>query len=354
MRFMPKKVDSQFLVRIIRNEVSAEEREYFEQWLAESDSNKEEYAGTLLMWEQMGKANLPRVPDPEIQWERIVSKLDEKSKRKFFSSPIHVYREKVHNENIEIWITRIAAIILLAVIAVILNNNMSRNEKPAPVVITETNNHPAKIVKYELVAGKGERITLPLSDGSVIYLNSDTRVVYPKQFEADSREIEITGEAYFIVARDKSRPFSVKTGQITTLVTGTEFNVTNRNNKVEVVVASGKIKVMSKNSGKVVEVLKGQKIFASAGKLRNAYSADLAYELAWRDNKLAFSNTPLSEIMDEIERNYNVNVVFKNDSLRSRTLTGVLEGKSLDQVLSIINLTLDINTRQQGLTVIVE
>jgi ferric-dicitrate binding protein FerR (iron transport regulator) len=353
MKLMPKKVDSQFLVRIIRDEVSTEEREYFEQWLTESDANKEEYAETLLVWEQMGKANIPQIPDRELQWQKISGKITEKEQKKFFFKPVHINREKIHSENIEIWITRIAAVILLAVVAVLLKNSMSPNQKPAPVVITKSN-IPSKIIKYELVAGKGERITLPLSDGSVVYLNSDTKIVYPKQFEADYREVEVTGEAYFIVSPDKHRPFTVKTGQITTLVTGTEFNVVNRNNKVEVVVASGKIKVFSKNSGKVVEVQKGQKVFASAGQLRNAFNANLDYELAWRDNKLAFSNTRLSEIMDEIERNYNVNVVFKNDSLKSRTLTGVLEGKSLDQVLSLINLTLDLNIRQQGLTVIVE
>lgn len=353
MKFMPKKVDAQFLVRIIRDEVSPEEREYFEQWLSESDANKEEYAETLLLWEQMGKANLPQLPDTSLQWQKISGRLTEKENKKFFLAPVRFRKEKIHIENIEIWITRIAAVILLAVVAVLLKNNMSPNEKPEPVVVTKSN-IPSKIIKYELVAGKGERITLPLSDGSIVYLNSDTKIRYPKQFESDYREVEVTGEAYFIVAPDKKRPFTVKTGQITTLVTGTEFNVVNRQNKVEVVVATGRIKVFSKNTGKVVEVQKGEKILADAGKLKSAFKVNLEYELAWRDNKLAFNNTRLFEIMNEIERNYNVDVVFKNDTLKSRTLTGVLDGKSLDQVLSLINLTLDINIHQQGLTVIVE
>jgi len=354
MTLVPKKVDSQFLIRIIRNEVSEEEREYFEQWLSESDANREEYANTLLLWEQMGKSNLPKLPDAEMQWGEIISKIEKKEAARNFLRPYRINPSRFNSENLGIWITRIAAIIILAVTALLLKNSMAPSGKPAPVVAV-SNNHPTNIVKYELVAGKGERITLPLSDGSVIYLNSDTRVVYPKQFEADSREVEVTGEAYFIVAHDKSRPFSVKSGQITTVVTGTEFNVMNRKNRIEVVVAKGSIKVMSKSSGKVVAVEKGQKVTATAaGNLKNACTANLGFDLAWRDNKLAFSNTRLSEIMEEIERNYNVHVSFKNEELKTRTLTGVIEGKSLDQVLALINLTLDINIKQQGLTVIVE
>ena len=115
MTLVPKKVDSQFLIRIIRNEVSEEEREYFEQWLSESDANREEYANTLLLWEHMGKSNLPKLPDAEMQWGEIISKIEKKEAARNFLRPYRINPSRFNSENLGIWITRIAAIIILAV-----------------------------------------------------------------------------------------------------------------------------------------------------------------------------------------------------------------------------------------------
>ena len=205
------------------------------------------------------------------------------------------------------------------------------------------------------MAHKGERITFPLSDGSTVYLNSDSKLIYPKYFSDDSRELELIGEAYFSVQPDKQRPFKVKSGKITTVVTGTEFNIVNRNNEVKVVVANGTVNVLSDISGNPVEITKGEEVLADGnGKIGKPVIANMKYELAWRENKLAFINTPLNEIMDEIERCYNVNVLFKDDSVKTRRLTGIFETESLEQMLSLIKLALDINISRQGLTVVVE
>ncbi|RPI66110.1 MAG: hypothetical protein EHM47_17440 [Ignavibacteriales bacterium] len=71
MKFLPKTIDSQFLVRIIRNEAGPEEREYFEKWLEESEENKEEFSSLLLLWDKFKYSHLPSVPQTEKQWEKI-------------------------------------------------------------------------------------------------------------------------------------------------------------------------------------------------------------------------------------------------------------------------------------------
>jgi len=354
MKFIPKKVDSQFLIRVIKNEVSPEEREYFEKWLAESDANKEEYSSLFLLWEEYGKSSLPELPGAEVQWEKIserisasatkVSRLDNRLKYKA------IHRRNYYRP----WMLRAAVVVIIVVLSLIAYKNLSVKEELKTETVTQSN-PPHEVTKYELVAHKGERITFPLSDGSTVYLNSDSKLIYPRYFADDSRELELIGEAYFSVQHDKQRPFKVKSGKITTVVTGTEFNIVNRNNEVKVVVANGTVNVLSDISHNPVKITKGEKVSVDRkGDISKPVIANMKYELAWRENKLAFINTPLTEIMDDIERCYNVNVLFKDDSIKIKRLTGIFETESLEQMLSLISVALDIKINRQGLTVVVE
>ena len=354
MKPLPRKVDSQFLIRVIKNEVSSEEREYFEKWLSESDSNKEEYSSLFLLWEEYGKSNLPELPDAEAQWEKISGKISAREDKTRWSDNLRTQRAVHNRRSYSDLIIRAAAVIIIAILSVLAYQNLSKNE----VLKTETvaqSNPPAETTKYELIAHKGERITFPLSDGSTVYLNSDSKLIYPKYFADDSRDVEVIGEAYFSVKHDSKRPFKVKSGKIITVVTGTEFNVVNRGNRIEVVVANGTVNVLNETSNNPVKITKGEKVSVdNRGEIGKPITANLKYELAWRENKLAFINTPLSEIMDDIERCYNVNVLFKDDSIKTKRLTGIFETESLEQMLSLISLALDININRQGLTVVVE
>ena len=91
---------------------------------------------------------------------------------------------------------------------------------------------------------RGQKSTITLTDGSQVRLNSESSLIYPERFEENVRSIQLVGEAFFDVARDENRPFIIKSGEVTTTVLGTSFNVSAfPDEDIEVTVATGKVKV---------------------------------------------------------------------------------------------------------------
>jgi hypothetical protein len=142
MRFLPKTVDSQFLVRVIRNEVGPEEREFFEQWLEESEENKEEFSSSLLLWDKFQYSHLPSLPPQQEQWEKIeatIANTDQSCPDSVvLSFPEYnkpqspkIYSLKSKNRQVHIsWLYRIAALLIIGFTLFFLNNSL---EKTSPV-----------------------------------------------------------------------------------------------------------------------------------------------------------------------------------------------------------------------------
>ena len=362
MNRIPKTVDSQFLIRVIQSNVTPEEMEFFENWLGESDKNKEEFSTLSLLWDKMDSSRMPAGPDPEIMWRRIVSTLSSPINPSLSLSSI---RSSSKNRNVSfgqkhsgrdisgyIWLRIAFLIILVAGIHYIFNNYQTSeqslpNAEPLPDAIV--------IKQYTLSTEKGERVTLPLGDGSIVYLNSESRLIYPSSFSDSLRSVKVYGEAYFAVKPEKDRPFEVITGETKVAVTGTEFNIKNRNNHISVVVADGSVKTSTTYNDIVFTLRKGDMI-TYFGNRRNTspVRVNLNEYLAWRANKFAFSRTPLSEVIDELQRYYNLNVEYSDNNIKSKTITGIFNADSIDKVLSVINLTLDINIEREGNTLIIK
>ncbi|MHC1737844.1 MAG: FecR family protein [Ignavibacteriaceae bacterium] len=375
--FKERTVDSQFLVRVLRGEITSEEREYFNQWLLESEKNKEEFSTISLIWDKAGDSVNPPVPDAESQWNILSSKVFFNDYEKtqvlqeegILSNPTKIEplipvpqadpgeagkkeytrHPGLYKKNFG-WIIRIAAILLIA-LGLNYLSSLGKYE------VKDISQKPPEITKtkiYELVALKGERKTFPLADGTIVYLNADSKLRYPQHFEGSYREVEIQGEAYFSVKPNNEQPFKVVSGKTTVLVTGTEFNIKNRNNNIYVVVTQGNIITYSSRTPKSYNLGKGQMITYSE---RKGFSEPTYVEvekyLGWRNNKFFFESTPLKDVMAEIERFYNVKVVFSSDSLKHKTITGTFNGNSLDKIFSIICLTLDVKINYNGKNVLV-
>ncbi len=358
----PKTLDSQFLIRVIKNEVGTEEKEFFYTWLSESEKNKEEFGDLVLLWDMIGKSEFPPSPDVNLQWEKINDSVDSlrfsnnhsqitkrRIEQKIAKSESNNQRFYKRNNG---WILQIAAVLVIAIGLVFLFRWNGSSNDPEQIQLT-----PQKInVEYlERKTQKGERKTFPLADGTIVYLNSESKLVYPKVFSNLAREVELVGEAYFSVIPENGRAFKVISGKTVTIVTGTEFNVKNRNNRVNIVVAKGTVKACLKDSTNGIDLKKGEMISFSENKgFSKSVSVDLKHYLAWRNNKFSFEHTSLKEAMAEIERYYNLEVVFENKSVVNKRLTGIFKTDSLNQIFSIISLTLDVQIDRQGRKVIIK
>lgn len=357
---IPKKLDTQFLIRVIKNEVGPEEKEFFYSWLSESNENKEEFGNLVLLWDKLENAKTPPPPDPNVQWNSIQKRIQLDKQRALelhnsqrnttaLESKTFNREENFLQKNLS-WILRIAATIIIT--AGLLS--IFKLGKSTTDTVSISENKSKSFELYELITQKGERKIFPLSDGTIVYLNAESKLIYPHSFSKSSREVEIVGEAYFSVVHENGRPFKVTSGNTVIVVTGTEFNVKNRYGKVNVVVAKGSVKTYLKNSNDGIDLKKGQMIsFTDAKGFSVAANINLYHYLAWRSNKFSFERTPLFEAMGEIERYYNLEVIFQNDAIRNRRLTGVFKTDSLEQILSIISLTLDVKIDHKGRRVLI-
>lgn len=155
--------------------------------------------------------------------------------------------------------------------------------------------------------GKVVRILLP--DGTRVWLNTQSSITYPQCFPAEgAREVSVEGEAYLEVKHDARHPFVVTAGNVKTTVLGTTFNVRNYSGEpAQVTLVSGRVKVSNGSNGIILHP--GQMADGNSMKAKDVYTDDI---ISWKDGMFSFSEQTLQEVMLEIGRWYNLNVVFAN------------------------------------------
>jgi transmembrane sensor len=226
--------------------------------------------------------------------------------------------------------------------------------------------HKGVISNNTVSTRPGSRSKVQLPDGTQVWLNSDSRLTYNQGFPADSREVQLTGEAYFDVAKDKSHPFVIHTSTVDIKVLGTSFNVRSYDNErnTETALFQGSIQVSLHNNPEQKILLKpDQKLIVQNNKLsvtgispgpaKNNTDEPLitlgkvhfqkkdssATETLWMKNQLALDGATLDEVALQIERWYGVKVFITDERLKSIHYNAVFEDESLQQVLEALRLS---------------
>ena len=164
---------------------------------------------------------------------------------------------------------------------------------------------------------------LRLSDGTVVYLNSETTLRYPEIFAGKERKVYLEGEAYFEVAKDPVHPFKVIVNQLEVEVLGTHFNINAYpgQNGIATTLAEGKVKVA--DGGRQVVLKPGEQAWATDDGLQ-VREVDVKEFTGWKDGLFRFRQMPLKEIMIQVYRWYGVGADFADDELAEITFTGVI------------------------------
>ncbi|WP_285436033.1 FecR family protein [Pseudomonas sp. fls2-241-R2A-110] len=204
-------------------------------------------------------------------------------------------------------------------------------------------NHPAAYTA-EFSTALGERRHVALPDGSVIDLNSRSRVQV--RYEQDRRGVELTeGEAMFSVEHDSSRPFVVEAGSGKVTVTGTRFDVRRDLSQTRVAVEQGTVKVQGQGPD-VVSLTAGLGTQINAqGQVAAAYAVNPAELTAWRSGKLVFNNASLSEVAAEVSRYRDKPLTVANDNVGHLRLTSVFKSDNTDALLKALPSILPVAVR---------
>lgn len=195
-----------------------------------------------------------------------------------------------------------------------------------------------QVVDLVLSTPKGGQYQLTLADGTRVWLNADSKLIYPNRFAESTRQVELVGEAYFEVAKNTNKPFLVKTASETVEVLGTHFNVNAYKEEAKSIVSllEGSVKVVLSNT--LDRIIKpGQQVVNQAGQ-----SAVLTFNpdevVAWKNGEFMFNNENLESVMRKIARWYDLDIVVSPD-LRETSIWGsVSRYEDFSKVLKLLQI----------------
>ena len=181
---------------------------------------------------------------------------------------------------------------------------------------------------------------LRLADGTQVWLNAESRLKYPSRFTGEQRVVELEGEGYFKVTPDSQRPFIVKSGNITTEVLGTEFNVrTYVPDDSHVTLLKGSVKVKNTDSSSEVVIQPGEDAHLQGDGTFDVREVDTDNYYLWTEGYFYFDNESVVEIMRELGRWYNIRVEFENLRAMNYRLHFLAErDQKIEEVLQLLNM----------------
>ncbi|OQP45736.1 hypothetical protein A4R26_09595 [Niastella populi] len=238
--------------------------------------------------------------------------------------------------------------------------------------------------KNEVSTRNGSKTTITLPDGSKVWLNAGSVLTYNKDFGGDIREVELSGEAFFDVvpatspATAQKVPFIIHTQHIDIRVLGTAFNVKSYpgDKHTETSLVHGKVEVMIHNrpeekivlhpneklvvkNEEAVEPVAGKPAapdtepLVSLSKLTYSDADSMIVETAWVQNKLAFNNESLLQVVEKMERWYNVEIEIRDEKVRAERISGTFENETIQQALDYLSISTPFQYSMQGNKVII-
>ena len=201
---------------------------------------------------------------------------------------------------------------------------------------------------------KGGQYQIVLADGSKVWMNAASSLRFPTAFAGKQRNVELTGEAYFEVAKNAAMPFNVQVNDLNVQVLGTHFNVMayNDENVIKTTLLEGAVKV---TKGTVAGLLKpGQqaKMDKDAGNIKIA-TADVEETMAWKNGLFLFNNDDIKTIMRQISRWYDVNISFEGNIPAKNFTWQISRNTNVSQVLKMLELTKEVHFKITGKNIVV-
>ncbi len=227
--------------------------------------------------------------------------------------------------NILTYLTRVAAVLFIPVsIALFFTIQKNNNTIETQTILTPL----------------AAKTNFQLPDGSVVYLNSGSKLSFPTKFSGEKRLVTLSGEAYFDVKKGK-HPFEVKTPLLTVDVLGTAFNVmAYKNTQPEITLERGKIIVKSRSDQQQILHPGEQAVIDTLSQTIFVNNVETDLFTSWINNRLIFKNEPLGNIIQKLERWYNITIKIEDEALAQKRLNATIEYESISEVMELLKITL--------------
>ncbi|MEN8250373.1 MAG: FecR family protein [Bacteroidota bacterium] len=368
-------VSNELIIKFITGESTEAEDLLINQWLNENEENKKSFDEVEFLWKASGITQNLSDDGKKNDWNIILDKIGKTTENQLLKSKDQLPETPKalgnKTKNALYSFLRIAAIFILAF-------GLSYTF----IHFGSKTSHEESLAYNTVITSRGQKSQLILSDGTKIWLNSESTLKYPSVFDKKRREVILTGEAYFEVKRGgNNEPFIVSTSDINIEVTGTSFNVMAYpyEDIIETTLVEGSVTIYRedkelsrmqpvylKPNQKATLIKMGSQIALSkievdkptlaigAKTTQNIASeekeqivispkVDIEPHTAWKDDQLIFTSESLKNICYKLERWFDVEIKIIDDELSESCYTGKFTNKeSLSQVLEIIGMTTSI------------
>ncbi len=303
----------------LAGEISDDEMILLKAWIDSDPENRLMFNEVNELWQEANVHTKHENYRTETAWMNISSKL---GLRKNNNKSIKILSQI--NFRILIAAATVACLVAVGGLSILITGKTSfQHMASAPTIIT---------------TNEGEKSQILLSDSTRIYLNSGSTLQYNGLYNIGSRDVKLTGEAFFIVHTNPEKPFVVQIDKMSITATGTRFNVLSYGNedRVETTLEEGTIQVSIKGK-EPISVKPDQQVvyFRHSEKVLLREVATDTYT-SWKENKLRFDDTPFEEVLRRISRKYNVNFQIVGTDLLDLKYTATFIDESIEEVMNLL------------------
>jgi len=341
-------MNKRLLIKNIAGETTESERQVVSMWISANKMNESYYINlmNLVVSKDMLKEKHHIFSEMELN-ERLQG-----LKKKIGLSDIPVIsvpekRDKIFGK--KFYLSAAVAASALLLISLLFNIYQFKT-KEVPQVQTPLAMGPKTDVINTFYTERGVKGKIVLEDSTVVWLNSDSKIIYPEHFANDSRQVRFEGEGFFEVKKNSEWPMVVTTEKgMSIKVLGTKFHIRSYNNDEteQATLFTGKIQLAKLIKGKsgmmekrTFDMIPNEVVvFNKSGVQLISQKADTTKKVAWKRGELLFEETPMSEVVKMLERWHGAKIIIRDSSVLNFRFTGSFNSESLVQILELIKFT---------------
>lgn len=304
------------IIPFLKGELNKEEEKEFFSWVYANEENKNEYFKQKDIWDAYKMNATKDEINIQKEWQIQLEKIS------------NLKKEKLISQHLSFWIKMAAVIIVVFGLGWMASYVSSSLNTPKP-----------QICKLEVP--KGQQSKLTLVDGTEIWLNSDSQMSFYTDNVKNERVVDLTGEAYFHVSKNKDKPFMVNVRGQQIKVLGTIFNVRAYKNEMKVFTTLEEGSIEIKAAGRTVTIKPQQQfIYNKFSNRLSLKKVDTNYYTVWKEGRYIFDNEKFDTLIAMVERWYDVQIDYPKEFFQNMHYSGVIKKTNpVEHVLKLINHT---------------
>ena len=376
------KINKEIIVKCLTGEAKESDMEWLLNWLESDPQNLDEYNRFKDVWEATEINRLKSSGVLEKSWRKFEQRVINKSKKRKIRR-IQFIRAAA---SIAILLGIGSALYLLLSDSNLHKKQMVTVELEKPYIISsngekhvlnaekqtirydeiidlvsdsqEQQKHASELKMNELIVPRGYRINLELSDGSVVWLNSETRLRYPLQFIGDTRRVYLAGEGFFKVKHSDTKPFIVEASNLEIEVLGTSFNVSAFDNESQIITTllEGSVKLHTTSDQEDI-ILKPNQcgVYSLSDCEIQVHDVDTELNASWINGYYTFKSENLDIVIQKLVRSYGISISIADQELKKYEFSGKLDLKAnLYEVLEVLRLAAPIEYRETNGEIVIQ